>query len=144
LEQSPVPLATAIEAPAGALPAATPPAVPATTDARGALARLLEGMVAQNPTAAELQRVITVLQGAPEARIAQAILDAMAQATSAAVSDAGSADVLGQAHWHHRQGAARSWRVRLLRPWLLPAWWCLARRYPASTSPRRVARFQIF
>ena len=94
LEQSPVPLATAIEAPAGALPAATPPAVPATTDARGALARLLEGMVAQNPTAAELQRVITVLQGAPEARIAQAILDAMAQATSAAVSDAGSAEVL--------------------------------------------------
>jgi hypothetical protein len=51
-----------------------------TTDARGALARLLEGMVAQNPTAAELQRVITVLQGAPEARIAQAVLDATSPA----------------------------------------------------------------
>jgi hypothetical protein len=45
-------------------------------------------MVAQNPTATELQRVISVLQGAPEARIAQAILDAMVPA--------GSADVSGQ------------------------------------------------
>jgi hypothetical protein len=92
-EQAPAPLATATEAPASVPPATTPPAVTATTDARGALARLLEGMVAQNPTAAELQRVITVLQGAPEARIAQAVLDAMAQATSATASDAGSADV---------------------------------------------------
>jgi hypothetical protein len=78
---------------AGALPAGVTVAAGATTDARNVLARLLENLVAQNPTAAELQRVITVLQGAPEARIAQAILDTMAQAATSAVAvDVGAAE----------------------------------------------------
>ena len=79
-EQGTGALAAASEAASAALPAGLPAAAVATTDARGALARLLEGMVAQNPTAVELQRVISVLQGAPEARMTQAILEATAQA----------------------------------------------------------------
>ena len=85
-EQASGALAVATEASAAALPAGMPALGAATTDARGALARLLEGMVAQNPTAAELQRVISVLQGAPEARIAQAVLDATAQAALPSVA----------------------------------------------------------
>ncbi|NDE08779.1 MAG: hypothetical protein EBZ89_15550, partial [Chloroflexi bacterium] len=40
---------------------------------RGALMRLLSSMVVQSPTGSELQRVVSVLQGAPEARLARLI-----------------------------------------------------------------------
>ncbi len=40
---------------------------------RGALMRLLLSMVVQSPTGSELQRVVSVLQGAPEARLARLI-----------------------------------------------------------------------
>ena len=40
---------------------------------RGALMRLLASMVVQSPTGSELQRVVSVLQGAPEARLARLI-----------------------------------------------------------------------
>ncbi len=58
-------------------------------DARGALARLLGTMVARDPSATELRRVVSILHGAPEARIAQAILgaDAAANPDASATAD---------------------------------------------------------
>lgn len=59
---------------------------------RGALMRLLSSMVVQSPTGSELQRVVSVLQGAPEARLARLIAMAVdaSVASEALASGAGA------------------------------------------------------
>ena len=65
---------------------------------RGALMRLLSSMVVQSPTGSELQRVVSVLQGAPEARLARLI--------AMAVDSSGASEAVAAGAGANGSGAA--------------------------------------